>query len=200
MQDLVTKDFLFNAFWDTKGWIEFKRGNLDTAENYVQTAFLVAGHVDEVEHMGEIYEKRGKKDEAIRYYIFSLVSDNPDSDARPRLEALGGVKDVDSRTAAARPELQNLRTIAAAAPGKGTAEFYLLPSPGKVEQERSLSRATSRRSDESFTATLQKADIRMKLPPAAQAQAEQRAILHCGTSAPGPGAARSWWPRAMCDR
>ena len=36
-----------------------------------------AGHGDEAEHMGEIYEKRGKKDEAIRYYIFSLISDNP---------------------------------------------------------------------------------------------------------------------------
>ena len=181
MQDLATSDFLFNA-WDTRGWIEFKRGNLDTAENYVLPAFLAAGHGDEAEHMGEIYEKRGKKDEAIRYYIFSLVSDNPDSDARPRLEALG-VKDVDSRMAAARNELQNLRTSALPQSGKGTAEFYLLLSPGKVEQVKFI------KGDDdltSFTATLQKADIRMKFPPGVQAQAVRRAILHCGTSAAGP--------------
>jgi hypothetical protein len=85
--------------------------------------------------------------------------------------------------AAARPELQNLRTIALPQSGKGTAEFYLLLSPGKVEQVKFI------KGDDdltSFTATLQKADIRMKFPPGVQAQAVRRAILHCGTSAPGP--------------
>ncbi len=82
MQDLATSNFLFNA-WDTKGWIEFKRGNLDAAESYVLPAFLAGGHGDEAEHLGEIYEKRGKRDEAIRYYVFSLISDNPSPKLAP---------------------------------------------------------------------------------------------------------------------
>ncbi len=181
MQDLATSDFLFNA-WDTRGWIEFKRGNLDAAESYVLPAFLAAGRGDEAEHMGEIYEKRGKKDEAIRYYIFSLISDNPESQARARLEALG-VKNVDSRMAAARTELQNLRTSPLSQSGKGSAEFYLLMSPGKIEQVKFI------KGDEdlkSFTGILQKADLKMKFPPGVQAQAVRRAVLHCGAASPGP--------------
>ncbi len=181
MQDLATSDFLFNA-WDTKGWIEFKRGNLDTAENYVLPAFLAAGHGDEAEHMGEIYEKRGKQEEAIRYYIFSLLSDNPDSNARPRLEALG-VKNVESRMATARTELQNLRSIPLSQSGKGTAEFYLLLSPGKVEQVKFIKGDDDLKS---FTETLQKAGVTMKFPAGVQAQAVRRAILRCGADSSGP--------------
>ena len=88
MQDLATTNFLFNA-WDTKGWIEFKRGNAEAAEALILPAFLAGGHGDEAEHLGEIYEKLGKRDEAIRYYIFSLISESPSADARPHLQALG---------------------------------------------------------------------------------------------------------------
>ena len=76
------------------------------AESYVLPAFLAGGRGDEAEHLGEIYEKRGKRDDAIRYYVFSLISDSPSTQGRPRLEAMG-VKDVDSRMAAARPDLQS---------------------------------------------------------------------------------------------
>ena len=55
-------------------------------------------------------------------------------------------------------------------------------SPGKVEQVKFI-----KGDDElkSFTETLQKADIKMKFPPTAQAQAVRRAVLHCGTSRRG---------------
>ncbi len=181
MQDLATSDFLFNA-WDTRGWIEFKRGNLDAAESYVLPAFLAAGHGDEAEHLGEIYEKRGKKDEAIRYYIFSLISDTPDSEARTRLTRLG-IQNADSRMAAARTDLQKLRTIPLSQSGKGTAEFYLLMSPGKVEQVKFIKGDDALKS---LGDALQESDVKMKFPPGVEVQAVRRAILHCGTASPGP--------------
>jgi tetratricopeptide (TPR) repeat protein len=181
MQDLATANFLYNA-WDTKGWIEFKRGNTATAEAFVHPAFLASGHGDEAEHLGEIYEKQGKRDEAIRFYIFSLISDTPSTDARTRLQALG-VKDVDSRMTAARADLLKLRSIPLSQSGKGTAEFFLLISPSKVEQAKFI-----KGDDElkSFTETLQKADLKMAFPPDTQVQAVRRAILHCGSTSPGP--------------
>ena len=33
-QDLFTANLLY-AVWDTKGWVEYKRGNLDAAERYI---------------------------------------------------------------------------------------------------------------------------------------------------------------------
>ncbi len=132
MQDLGTTELLF-AVWDTKGWIEFKRGNPDVAEQYILPAWQAGGTGDEAEHLGEIYEKLGKRDEAIHYYLLSLVSEDPSPDARGRLTALG-VKDIDHRVAEARPEFQKQRTVPLNKQDKGTAEFYLLVSPGKVEQ------------------------------------------------------------------
>ncbi len=84
---------------------------------------------------------------------------------------------------AARAALQSLRTSALQFSGKGTAEFYLLMSPDKVEQVKFIKGDDDLKS---FTETLQKSDIRMKFPREAQAQAVRRAILHCGATSPGP--------------
>ena len=181
MQDLATSNFLFNA-WDTKGWIEFKQGKVDDAEKYIQSAFLAAGRGDEAAHLGEIYEKRGKRDEAIRYYLFSLVSEAPAADARAKLDGLG-VKNIDSRLAEAGKELQTLRTVSLKQTAKGKAEFFLLMSPGKVEQVKFI-----KGDDEvkSLADALQKSDLTMKFPPDVQAQVVRRVVVQCGTTAAGP--------------
>ena len=181
MQDLATSNFLFNA-WDTKGWIEFKQGKIDAAKSYTLPAFSAAGRGDEAEHLAEIYEKRGKRDEAIRYYFFSLISEAPAADARARLEALG-VKNIDSSLANARTELQKLRTITLKQSGKGKAEFFLLMSPGKVEQVKFISGDEDLKT---FADTLQKSDLTMKFPPDVQAQVIRRVVVQCGTTATGP--------------
>ncbi len=180
ISDLATANFLFNA-WDTKGWIEFKRGNLDAAEAYIVPAFLASGYGDEAEHLGEIAEKRGKRDEAIRYYVFSLVSENASPEARPRLTALG-VKDIDARMTAARAELQSERSIPLKKFDKGTAEFYLLMSPGKVEQVKFIKGDDNLKS---FVELLQTSGVSMKFPPDAPAQVVRRGVLRCGSASPG---------------
>jgi tetratricopeptide (TPR) repeat protein len=181
MQDLATSNFLFNA-WDTKGWIEFKQGKVDDAEQYIQSAFLAAGRGDEAEHLGEIYEKRGQRDDAIRYYLFSLISEAPAADGRAKLDALG-VKNVDSRLPDASKELGKLRTVPLKQSGKGNAEFFLLMSPGKVEQVKFI-----KGDDEvkNLADSLQKSDLTMKFPPDVQAQVVRRVIVQCGTTAVGP--------------
>ncbi len=181
MQDLATSNFLFNA-WDTKGWIEYKQGKVDGAENYILAAFLAAGRGDEAEHVGEIYEKRGKKDDAIRYYLFSLISEAPSPEATARLAALG-VKDTDARLPQGRVELQKLRTHSLKETGKGTAEFFLLMSPGKVEQVKFIKGDDTMKN---FGDVLQKSDITMKFPPDVQAQVVRRVIVRCGTTSSGP--------------
>ncbi len=181
MQDLGTTQLLF-AVWDTKGWVEFTRGNLDLAEQYIQPAWQAGGTGDEAEHLGEIYEKRGKRDQAIRYYVLALAAEEPSPDARGRLGALG-VTDVDRRVAEARPELQKQRTRALSQQDKGTAEFYLLVSPSKVEQVKFIKGDDSLKS---FTGILQKTDLGMKFPPGAQAHVVRRAVVRCGSGSPGP--------------
>ncbi len=181
MQDLGTAQLLFSV-WDTKGWIEFKRGNADTAEQFIVPAWLAGGSGDEAEHLGEIAEKGGKRDAAIHYYLLSLVAERPAFEARTRLAALG-VKDVDARAAKVRPELSRDRTVPLSKSDKGTAEFYLLISPGKVEQVKFI---TGEANLKGLADVLQKADVGMKFPPNAQAHVVRRAIVHCGTTSPAP--------------
>ncbi len=181
IQDLGTTQLLF-AVWDTRGWVDFKRGAADTAEQYILPGWLAGSTGDQAEHLGEIYEKQGKRDQAIHYYLLSLVAENASPDARARLAALG-VKDVDGRMAEVRPELQKARTQTLNKSDKGTAEFYLLVSPGKVEQVKFIKGDDNLKS---FADVLQKTDVGMKFPPGAQVHVVRRGIVRCGTTSPGP--------------
>ncbi|HUI84720.1 MAG TPA: tetratricopeptide repeat protein, partial [Candidatus Binatia bacterium] len=181
IQDLGTTQLLF-AVWDTRGWIDFKRGNADGAERYIVPAWLAGGTGDEAEHLGEIAEKQGKREAAIRYYLLSLAAENPSLDARARLNALG-VKDVDRKAAEVRPQLQRDRTVALNRNDRGTAEFYLLVGPGKVEQVKFIKGDDNLKS---LADSLQKTDVGMKFPPEAHAHVVRRAVVSCGSGAPGP--------------
>jgi len=179
MQDLGTTQLLF-AVWDTKGWIEFQRGNVDTAEQFIAPAWSASGSGDTAEHLGEIAEKRGKKDAAVRYYLLSLAAEPPAIDGRSHLTALA-VKDIDHKTASLRAEMSRDRTVPLNKSEKGSAEFYLLISPGKIEQVKFI------KGDENLKGmadVLQKTDVGMKFPPNAQAHIVRRAVVHCGTAAP----------------
>ena len=181
MQDLGAANLLF-AVWDTRGWVDFKRGDLDAAEKYILPAWEAGGAGDEAEHLGEIYEKRGKRDQAIEYYLLSLASDNPSPDARAKLTALG-VNDVEKRMPEARIKADHRQTIPLNKSDKGTAEFYLLIAPRKVEQVKFIKGDDNLKS---LGDVLQKADVKMNFPPQAQSHVVRRAVVHCGKDAPGP--------------
>ncbi len=60
------------AYWDTLGWVYFSEGNLDKAEKYVAAAWGLGSHGEVGDHLGQIYEKHGEKDLALRTYALSL--------------------------------------------------------------------------------------------------------------------------------
>ncbi len=176
-QDLGTTNLLF-GMWDTKGWIAFKRGDLDAAEQWILPAWLASGRGDEAQHLGEIYEKRGKRDEAVRYYIDSLAVESPGTEARARLTALGVKKDIDRKVADAKSELARQNTIPLDHQAKGAADFFLLVAPGRVEQAKFI------KGDSDLKGTsemLQKTNVRMEFPKDSQVHVPRRASVVCGT-------------------
>jgi tetratricopeptide (TPR) repeat protein/transglutaminase-like putative cysteine protease len=178
-QDLGTADFLYNI-WDTKGWIEFKLGKLDSAEQYLSAAWQASGSGNICEHLAEIYEKRGDRDKAIHYYVLSLAENNPSDEARARLTALGVTKGLDQMIEQGRRELKQQRTISLNKSDRGTAEFDLLISPSKVEQVKFLKGDDSLKS---FTQLLQSAPVAMKFPSGSSVHVPRRAVVACGTPA-----------------
>jgi tetratricopeptide (TPR) repeat protein len=138
LQDVGLAGLLYNV-WDTTGWVEFKRGNLDDAERYIRAARDATGSGNNCKHLGEIYDKRGNKDEAVHYYVLSLVGQSPGDEARPRLAALGVTGDLSSRIAKGRDQMQAMRTRKLDASGKGTGDFFALVSPAKNDQIKFVS-------------------------------------------------------------
>src|SRR5215469_3854220 len=66
-----------DADWDTLGWVYFARGNFNKAEKYVNAAWTLGGHGEVGDHLAQIYEKLGRKDDAVRTYAMSLTGIRP---------------------------------------------------------------------------------------------------------------------------
>ena len=99
------------AYWDTLGWIEFDEGNLDKAEKYVGAAWALGHHGEVGDHLGQIYEKRGDKDRALRTYALSMNGLRP-IPTRGRLASLaGGDAKADAAVARYKEELEHLSSI-----------------------------------------------------------------------------------------
>jgi tetratricopeptide (TPR) repeat protein/transglutaminase-like putative cysteine protease len=118
-----------DANWDTLGWVYFARGDFQKAQKYVRSAWVLGQHAEVGDHLAQIYEKLGEKDEAIRTYAMSLAGIRPTTETRTRLAALvGGDTKVSPVVERHRLELQQSRTLrlGKVAPASGTADFFVL--------------------------------------------------------------------------
>ena len=86
------------AYWDTLGWIKFHESDLPQAEKYVAAAWGLCEFPAIGDHLGQIYEKQGRKSEAIAQYETTLGKLRADPETRARLAALLPPKtDLDAR-------------------------------------------------------------------------------------------------------
>jgi len=135
-----------DANWDTLGWVYFARGDLDKAQKYVRAAWVLGQHGEVGDHLAQIYEKMGRKQDAIRTYAMSLSGIRPTNETRNRLAPLvGGEAKLPSVIEQHRLELQALRTIRLGkiAPVSGSADFFVIlsgsSSGAKIESVKFIS-------------------------------------------------------------
>ena len=88
IQDLAVNNRLA-AHWDTLGWVHFGLGNLDHAERYLKAAWAVTQDAVIGDHLGQVYEKLGKKQQAAHAYRLALyvIGRNGDPQMRDRLKS-----------------------------------------------------------------------------------------------------------------
>jgi tetratricopeptide (TPR) repeat protein len=130
------------SYWDTLGWVAFKRGDIVKAEKYIRASWLLSQGGEVGDHLAQIFEKKGLKNDAVKLYAQSLSGNRPVEDTKERLAALLGDKKkltevVDSN----RPELSKQRTYSL---GKllnksVSADFLVVLSPGKVDAVKFIS-------------------------------------------------------------
>lgn len=117
------------TFWDTMGWIKFKQGNLKAAEDYIHAAWMLADRSDMGDHLGQIYEKEGRRDDAIHAYALALTYPNPPVETRGRLVALTGKKNADAEISLAHADQRRSITLPNQRKIYGSAQFWILLTP-----------------------------------------------------------------------
>lgn len=120
------------AEWDTLGWVHYRLGHMDQAEKYISAAWKLAQFPAIGDHLGLVYEKMGKQEEAIRLYKMTLATRHAPVETTDRLTALLGSKPLDQTINAAVGDLMQLRTIKLPrlVKGKAEAEFFVIFTPG----------------------------------------------------------------------
>lgn len=177
------------ATWDTVGWAYFRAGDMAKAEKYVTAAWVLLQHPVAADHLGQIFERQGKKAEAIHAYQLSLAANHDQPDTRKRLENLGGAEEEAPVTlrrgkptgpprGSLEDELSQMRTtrLPELPTRMATAEFFLLFSPAGVQDVRFI------KGDEvlkTATTTLGKVHYPMTFPGQGPEKIVRRGILSC---------------------
>lgn len=181
------------SYWDTLGWIYFRRGNNDQALTYTQAAWSLRPLPVIADHLGQIYEALGKHDDAKHAYALTVAASdspvilplNPDEsdaldDARERLsKSEPSQKAVGKLVDRARTDIVAMHQVSIPNAKKttGSADFTLnaIP-PGKASQVRQVSGDSS---FASFANILQSATLPMQFPDASAIEIPRRGTLIC---------------------
>jgi tetratricopeptide (TPR) repeat protein len=175
------------AYWDTLGWVHFAEGDLDKAEKYVSAAWGLGHHGEVGDHLGQIYEKKGKKDRALETYALSMNGLRPTPETRDRLSALAGDSaKADAAVANYKQELEHLRTVDLGKVAKvtGNADFFVLLSGGggsaaKVESVKFLSGEEKLKP---LSGVLRTADFHLTFPDDTPVKVLRRGTLSCSSA------------------
>lgn len=177
------------AYWDTLGWVYYAEGNLDKAEKYVSAAWSLGHHGEVGDHLGQIYEKRGDKEKAIRTYAMALSGLRPIPETRGRLGGLlGGEEKVDPVVRKYHDDLQQMRTtkLNDKPPANGSAEFWVLlgtnSSGASVDRVKFISGEEKLRTLEG---ALQHLKYTINFPDETPAKILRRGVLSCTQEAGG---------------
>jgi tetratricopeptide (TPR) repeat protein len=181
------------AIWDTMGWIYFRRGEYEKALTYARAAWLLGQRPAVGDHLGQIYEKLGKKPEALHAYKLALASANGNmAEVRKHYEQLSGDKasDVDvprlrrstngSYEPAPTEELSRMRTakLTSSPHASGSAVFTIVFSPVKPNEVKYVSGDESLKAMSSQVAS---AKLKVEFPDLGPFQIFRRAMLVCST-------------------
>jgi len=174
------------AYWDTLGWVHFANGDLAKAEKYVAAAWDLGHHGEVGDHLGQIYEKRGEKDLALRTYALSMNGLRPIPETRGRLASLaGGDAKADAAVARYKDELQHLSIIdLGKATQTGNADFFILLSRG-ANSAASVAAVKFVSGDEklkSYTEALRTADYHLVFPDDTPLKILRRGTLSCSVT------------------
>src|SRR5439155_20568496 len=173
-------------YWDTLGWIYFRMGTLDQVEKYLRAGWNLPQDPIIADHLGQLYEKEHKNQQAIRMYRLALAAASAwqgkfdMEETRSRLSHLGGsATGGPFNSPVGGEELSRLRTVKLPriVPGSASAELMLLFGQGsKLDGVKFVSGSDKLKSaDKLLNAT----KFDMPFPDDGPTRVVRRAILGC---------------------
>jgi TonB family protein len=180
-------------YWDTLGWVYFRMGKDDRALSYVDGSWRMHPTPTKGDHLGQIYEKLGRRDDAIRTYAMAVASDDlskrgtssPEdlAEARDRLTQLSGkgadVSAIIERGHAALEALSSV-TVENQIKRSGSAEFTM-----KVEGEKIIDvrQVAGDASFAAFSEALRISPLAVHVPEESGVEILRRGTLSCKAEA-----------------
>jgi tetratricopeptide (TPR) repeat protein len=174
----VARTSSVGAYWDTLGWIQFKRGDAAEAVRYLSAAWQVHQHPEVGEHLGRALERAGRRRDALLTYKAALSLPNPADSLAAAARALAknpppGTYAADGATLAAQA-----RSHSISRPGDrvGVGEVFLaIDETGRVVEARDVAADVFKEPIASLIGT----KLSMKAPDQAPLRIEVLARLTC---------------------
>ncbi len=177
------------AYWDTLGWVHFQNGNLEAAEKYVSAAWTLEQHSEVAYHLGMIYEKAGRKDEAIHMYALATAADRLVPEAKESLERLAGKDKLATMRKKADGELRDSRTIrlgpaTANVKGATEAQFYvgLTLGPSRMAKATEVKFISGDEKLRALASILKGGNFNLVFPDETNTKVIRRGTLFCDAS------------------
>lgn len=199
-------DAMFADIWDTVGWVHFRMGDAARAESFLRAAWVLGQQSVVGDHLGQVYEKLGKKKQAERVYEQALAtqymtpivgSSGPGpttSYQANRNEILAHYKRLTGRESPSPIEIHRLPNgewsksrsdelkealeakVSKTTTLAGVAFFSVVFAPGKVERVRFISGDEELKS---MIGKLETAPYQMEFPEGSGAKIARRVTLTC---------------------
>ena len=178
------------AYWDTRGWIYFLRSDNSNALSYVGAAWSLRADPSVGDHLGQIYEKLGRTEDAATAYAIAIASGEQPTRARNDSDDLADAKEklarltkgkADGRIAKARTDLSERSTTSVANEGalSASADFAVrLSAAGKATEFHQLN---GDKTLAKIAALLPAAKLPIALPEASGVELALRGTLTCHT-------------------
>jgi tetratricopeptide (TPR) repeat protein len=175
---------LLIASWDTLGWILYREGKTDEALPLLSAAWRAALRAEIGDHLAQVYEATGKKDDALTTYILAEAANTPPApqDVRDHIRdsvaRLKGVAAKKGETGGGSTALQNLRTYKimkpAGASGWGTYRLEITGA-GVIESQK----MSGEQHIEAVKPTLDAMKFPELIPPGSKVHLLRSAVVSC---------------------
>jgi tetratricopeptide (TPR) repeat protein len=178
----ATKSSMLIASWDTMGWVLFRKGKVEEAEEYVKAAWLNNGHAAEGLHLGQIEEAKGDKRTALNVYQIAHLNQGTQSvsdELKRRIDSLqkAGVTPLRHEEASGISKMQMLK---ADDPdhAKGIADYEILISADQVVEVTPTPDAATK--IDNGLAKVRSISFKGWTPSGSSAKIRIRGLLNCG--------------------